>query len=265
MELKILEALARYNYLTTSHMVKRLGFCKHGSYLNKFLNHLKERRLIYVVEAPSQKEYFYCLTPRGVKVLMANHDWDDVDIKRPKGRPPGIKTDHNHRYHFTNCLIDLYKASQEHGFYIHWCDLYTEKIGKVQSKARINLGDGRYIEADAIFLLDVGGDEKLFILEYEKKPDISRIYEKMIKYRRMIYRKEPTETLRAQKKMTEKKSPRILYVFEDEQKMMSVRQRMIDSKMFNDIRRWFLFKTKEETANFVPGWLSLTGDRESMI
>lgn len=39
----------------------------------------------------------------------------------------------------------------------------------------------------------------------------------------------------------------------------------MSESVVNEKKMMSLFKTKEETANFVPDWLSLTGDKESMI
>lgn len=251
-EEQILRQLPRYLYLTTKHMIK-LGIATSGNNVNPHLKSLRDsrRNLIGYLEGDgNQKEYFYYLTKRGEDFIINNLDIPSHKIKRPVGRNSQLKLDHTHRFHFINCMIDLYNAMDANEFEMELCDYYYEYEGRA-SKAKVKLKRGDIVP-DCIFAMTKAKDQKLYrymyCLEYERKPQIKEIKAKLDLYLQAFKEKQP---------MTKYNYPnmmRVLYVFDTEKKMQSVIQRIKEDPRFNGAAAYFLFKYAEQTVDFFNGW-----------
>ncbi len=267
----ILLALAWFQMLTYEHMIELL-IDKHKPNLAKSLKPLRESRgnlvdSTYVVDAHDdkigiKKEVMFYLTDKGVKFLVDNYEYPDDKIKYPKGKNVLLTSDTHHRKRFLSCAIQLFRAAKIGQ--VKWHDFYFEYENR-RRKTRIDLDKG-YIEADMFFLLEV---EKpyLFGLEYERKPDIKRICDKIYNYVKAIAQGQPTTYLVSQGKMKYQRDMAVLYIFEDEKKMHSVIDRLAPDPVFQPYEDYFFFKTFEEImqGDFFNNWLTIYKERRSTI
>lgn len=267
----ILLALAWFQMLTYEHMIQ-LGLDKHKPNLFKYLKPLRESRgnlvdAVYVIDAHDnktgiKKEVMFYLTERGVRFLVDEFEYPEDKIKYPKGRNILLTSDTHHRKQFLSCVIQLFRAAKKGQ--VLWHDFYFE-YEKRRRKTRIDLDKG-YIEADMFFVLEL---EKhyLFGLEYERKPDIKRICEKIYNYVKAIAQGQPTTYLVSQGKMRFQRDMGVLYIFEDENKMRSVIERLSPDPIFKPYHDHFFFKSYEEImqGDFFSNWLTIYGVRKSII
>ena len=267
----ILLALAQYQMLTYKHLIQ-LGLGKHKPNLFKYLKLLRESRRklvdsIYIIDAHEnkvgiKKEVMFYLTKRGVRFLVDQIGYPEDKIKYPKGKITLLTSDTHHRKRLLSCAIELFKNAKKEE--IIWHDFYFEYDNK-RRKARINL-DERYIETDMLFLLEIQ-KQYLFGLEYERKPDINRICDKIYTYVKAIAQGQPTIHLVSQKKMVSHRDIAVLYVFEDEKKMYSVIDRLVSDFVFEQYNNHFFFKPFEEIikGSFFENWLTINKERKSIL
>ncbi|KAA3636348.1 MAG: hypothetical protein DWQ02_08385 [Bacteroidetes bacterium] len=267
----ILLALARFQMLTYDH-IKQLYIDKHSSNIHKALRPLRETRrklvdAVYIVDAHDnkvgiKKELMFYLTEKGANFLIDELEYPPEKIKRPKGRIDLLTSDSHHRKQMISCVIELFASAEKKQ--ILWHDFYFEK-NRNRRKTRIDLDKG-YIEADMFFLLE---REKnyLFGLEYERKPDVKRIVDKIYKYVHAIAQGQPTTYLVSQGKMKFQRDMAVLYIFEDQVRMESVIDRLATDPIFKKYENYFFFKSYDEVrrGDFFEGWLNVYKQRVSMF
>lgn len=183
---KILLALARYKFLTTSQMIT-LGISNRRSNLSVMLKPLKESKRALVgemefgfVPSKGRLENFYYLKQRGKNAILDSGLLDVDEIKYPRGRNVMFTQDYFHRKYTIDCHIACDLAAEEHGFEVLAFDRYFDKVGNnrtggnLQAKTKIEI-DGDYIIADATLLLKKGDVTRLFALELYNDRNVKRI------------------------------------------------------------------------------------------
>lgn len=183
---KILLALARYKFLTTSQMIT-LGISNRRSNLSVMLKPLKESKRALVgemefgfVPSKGRLENFYYLKPRGKKVILESGRLEEDEIKYPRGRNVMFTQDYFHRKYTIDCHIACDLAAKEQGFEVLAFDRYFDKVGNnrtggnLQARTKIDI-DGDYIIADATLLLKKGDITRLYALELYNDRNVKRI------------------------------------------------------------------------------------------
>lgn len=264
---EIMILLARYQMLTYQHLID-LGIDKHKSNLYKYLKPLRQTRSnlvdsMYITDDHAgrdniKKEVMFYLTPKGVKFLVDELEMKEELIKYPKGKRFLLTTDTHHRKQFISCAIKAFEDCE-----ILWHDFYYEQDNR-RRKTRIDLDKG-YIESDMLFLAHKN-KPYLYAMEYERKPDIKRIVEKLEQYMYAIAQGQPATYLVAQGKMQKPRDIAVLYIFEDEKKMHSVIDRLKQNPSIDKFKNNFFFKSFEVIGEtkFPDHWLNIYKQRVSM-
>lgn len=221
----ILEALARYKYLTISQFVT-LGLSGKGShknYLNTLLIKMRRGRNALVGHIPfsgvykfQNREYVYYLTSKGVEALILHHRYDDNIIKRPIGTSSMYDRDYLHRKYFIDIQISLYQWAEKNGYSVPLFDTYFDYVGSsrkrsLRAKTSILLDPNtkKRVIPDGLFFLDKKGVKSLYALELHMGNDTGRAMEQIRNHKRTLDNGSASEHYGFTK------GNRILYVFQN--------------------------------------------------
>jgi hypothetical protein len=205
--LKALELLAKFKYLSTSQFIK-LGLASSqpavSRILQRFFKAKKEKdeseakliksplinKLTFPLDPKRGKlENLYCLNKRGATILSEYLDKDINEIEYIKGSSFFAK-DYAHRVTQIDYYIELYLNSIEQNFTIEFFHSYYDKQGAnrsntsqmLESRTKLYYADGSYYIPDAIYktreiISDGSWQEFYYVLEIHKGKDTKRAIE----------------------------------------------------------------------------------------
>ncbi len=189
---KILEALARYKFLTSSQMI-RLGISKRRSNLSVMLKPLKETKRAFIGEmqfafipTKGRLENFYYLKNKGKRILL-DSGMEETEIRIPKGRTVMFTQDYFHRKYTIDCHIACDLSAVQHGVKVLFFDRYFDKTGNnrisknLQAKTKVAT-DLDYIIADGSLLIESEHGSKLYALELYNDKNTKRILRQLDKH-----------------------------------------------------------------------------------
>ncbi len=251
-KLKILESLAKYKFLTTKQML-RLGIVKYRTNLVPLLKDLRERHrpLIAKISFAVHPKYgrledVYYLTKWGVKFLVENLDYEKENIRYPIGTSSLFFRDYFHRLFTIDFHIEYEKWANENDYEVLFFHTYFDKVGANRSKTKkrlealtkIELNDGKdYIIADAISMFQTPKRKYLFSLEVYNGKDTKRIIKQLKKH--IIALSEGKPSLQ----YNFKRGSKVIVLFELENTMKAVIERLNQDEDFEEFENYFLFKT----------------------
>lgn len=135
-------------------------------------------------------------------------------------------------------------------------------------KTRIELPKRKYLEPDAIFMLDTPKGKKLFCLEYENEDYTKKSYQKVANHVHALNMKSPS------KKYKHNKAHKTLFIYKNPATMESVMEKVKEN--ISGIGNWFLFKTYDKVCtpvdfknptsrsqkprNFLTDWRTVNGE-----
>ena len=198
--LKILELLKRFKYLSSSQLIK-LGVASSQPATSRILQRFFKNK-DGVIKSPlinkltfqphptrGKLENLYCLNKRGALFLSEYLDKDLSEIEYVKGSGFFAK-DYFHRVTQIDYHINLYLQSQKEGFTIDFFYNYFDKTGsnnsnsnqRLEAKTKIIYEDGSFFIPDGIYQITKQLDNKqtqnyLFVLEVHKGNDAKRAVE----------------------------------------------------------------------------------------
>ena len=191
-QIKVLEALAAYKFLTYKQMIT-LGIENHSSNLSTLVSSMIKKRKSYIQKIPHQPGIpakFY-LTKRGADVLL-ELDWKDTNIHYPKSR---ITTDTQDQKHRT-CIIDLHislvRDSSSEQTQVLFCDRYFDTVGSnrvsrnLKSKTALPWKN-KSVKADMVFMLKTPYQKELYIVELENGKDVKKTITKCIEHAEVLF------------------------------------------------------------------------------
>lgn len=201
--LQILEALARYKFLTVSQMLKLgLGGQKnHKQYLQRILKQTRERKrpTLACIKFDGtykyqKREYVYYLTKRGVEQLLNNTELENHHINRPVGTSSLFERDYTHRMMHIDMMISLYSWCEFKQSKVIFFDSYydyesTQKRGAPISKTNVTIDSerGTRIIPDGIYLIQKSsGKYELFAWEIHMGRDKQRIMRQLVAHKTAI-------------------------------------------------------------------------------
>jgi len=248
---KILFALARHKFLTTSQFL-RLGASSTQSNLSRAFRELKTRKLLAVegfaqpVREGNKHRYkklesFYYLTKRGAEIVMERLDYEPEKVKYPKGKANFFNLHYWHRKYTIDCEIEAIFWAKSKGYEVQISDREFDKAGsnrngKGHAKTKIPCSNSKYIIPDANFVLFNGTDHKLFTLELHHKKSARVIANQLVNH---VYAlKNGGVGLH----YGINKLHRILNVFIDEPKMKIVMGHLSKMDVFEEMEQFFIFK-----------------------
>ncbi|MEM7106458.1 MAG: hypothetical protein AAF502_25255 [Bacteroidota bacterium] len=272
-QVKILEALGRYKFLSRSQFA-RLGIEQYNSNYTKYSKPLLERKLIGVIDArPYDLGFIYYLKERGAKIISEHLQTNFGGLNYVKSEPTLSPQTLYHRKYAIDCQIELFKSCETNGIEIDFYERDIETIGSLkkdkmlQRKTRVPINKGQFLEPDAIFRIITPKGRKLYCFELENATFTKKSFEKIMKHVRALNMKSPSQ------KYNHEKAHRVLMVYKDAGIMKSVMSKM--EQHLTNINKWFLFKSYDDVAtpvslkkstftiadekDFFSNWLTLNG------
>ncbi len=272
-ELKILESLARYKYLTVSQM-HTLNIIKNKNGLYERLRKLKgrskpyiEKNIFGVYPGKGRLEDFYYLTIPGQKFLIENLDLEQEDIKLPKGTSSLFARDYFHRFETINFYIYLDKWANETNTNILFLDYYFDKIGdnrtnkNLRAKNKIEIEQtGGYIIPDIVIKFLYQNKPYLFFMEQHNGKDTKKLL------KQLYYHLLALEEGKGAEKYKLEKNHRVAIVFEFESILKATLERLQEIEDFKGFEHFFIFKTNESLKKeFFSNWITLDNKISSFI
>ncbi len=274
-KLKILESLAKYKFLTTKQFL-RLGIVKYRSNLVPLLKDLRDRQrpLISRVSFGIHPKYgrledVYYLTKWGVRFLIENLNYEKDKIRYPIGTSSLFFRDYFHRIYTVDFHIEYSLWAKRNEYNILFFYTYFDKVGANRSKhkkrlealTKIELNNGEdYIIADAISMFETPERKYLFSLEVYNGKDTKRIINQLKKH--IIALSEGKPSLQ----YNFKRGSRVIAVFELENTMKAVLDRINKEEDFEEFEDYFLFKTIDDVKkDFFNHWFNLKFKEKTFI
>ena len=267
----ILEALARFKYLTPKQFMKIGVGTSQITYLRKNLQYLRERRKPLIschsFNFPDPKkgriESLHFLKPHGKKACLEELFLEEDEIRMPIGNSIAYK-DYFHRVTTIWFHIALWQWANSHGRNITLFDTYFDKTGNnrvsgnLRAKNRLTLANGEYLIPDATIILEhTDGNKELFLFEMHRGDDAGRAIRQIYKHCKAQYLGSPQTEYGLQQPY------QILIIFEFERCMnATIKQAQTHPRLANMLE-YFLCKTQDEILNsdFCEGWITLSGKR----
>ena len=255
--LKILELLKRFKYLSSSQLIK-LGVASSQPATSRILQRFFKNK-DEVIKSPlinkltfqphptrGKLENLYCLNKRGALFLSEYLDKDLSEIEYVKGSGFFAK-DYFHRVTQIDYHINLYLQSQKEGFTIDFFYNYFDKTGsnnsnsnqRLEAKTKIVYEDGSFFIPDGIYKItktisDGTKQQFYYILEIHKGNDTKRAIETIEKNIKAL-----VDGCIA-KKHNYKYSHRVVMIFDSETIKISVLKRLNNIKKFTEFKDYFL-------------------------
>ena len=272
-QIKLLEKLAQYKYLTTSQM-HRLGILKHKQGLYQILRELKDSskskidfKNFGIAPGIGKLESFYFLTKHGIDFLINDLEYED-EIKAPIGNSSLFARDYFHRKYTVDFYIYLDSFLNENNGHIDFLDYYFDKVGNnrvngnLRAKNKIDLNaEGSYIIPDIVTQFKARDNDFLFLFEQHNGKDTKKLIKQL--YNHLLVLEQGS----ASTKYKFHKSNRVVVVFEFESIKKATMKRLSELETFKPFNKFFIFKTNKELENndFLNNWSLINGEKTTFI
>jgi len=272
-QIKTLEMLATYRYLTGQQMMK-LGVCKNKHTLSRLLAPLAREKKAYikvfsfgVQVGVGRLPFLYCLTPRGARLLAEYWQCDPKEIRNPKGVKI-FSRDYHHRVATIDFEIELKQFAEIHELNVSLFNTYFDVTGannhpdpdvRRLSKNRIPIGDIYFIP-DAIIKIDGANKSWVFTLEVHNGFDTKRLQRQLEKHLLALNQGTVSTFLNYPY------AHRILSILEDRKALKAVLNRICADVAFQEALPFFAFSTLEDIReNFVKNWWFADGVERPLV
>ncbi len=263
----ILEALARYKFLTYTQMMK-LGIERHRSNLSLLLKGLRESKLPMVKKIPHGmgEEVKHYLSEKAVPILKELCGLEEHEIHCPKGTILTHTQDEVHRTSIIDFHIALDLACKDESVSLLFCDRYFDTIGNnrveknLKSKTAFEMEGAASIKPDITFMLHSTIQNELFLVELERGRNAKKSIEKAVKHA------EAMLTGAVNKRYDFQRGYRILWIFEYENVIDSVLKELSSQSLFEPLTEYFLFKPLSQIGeNIFLSWRNIAGKERRMF
>lgn len=265
----IIKALAQYQYLTNSQIMK-LGISDSIQVIRRNIRELADENRAFIGSIKygtnhktGKREYFHYLKKKGVRLLLDHLFYQPEQIKAPKNKNPNITTDYQHRKATIDFQITVSQYMQQHDGKVLFFDTYYERIGNNRtgtSRAKTAVERKQnYLLADALFMIEVPLEDRykkyLYAFEMHNTNSTKNIFEQLYRYLECL------ELGSITLKYGFDRASRILSVFEDANKMHNTLKRIKAHRSFENVRKFYLFKPLEEILNdgIFTKWIDASG------
>ncbi len=269
-EIKILENLNKYRYLTTSHFLL-LKLEKYKRNIYPHLKHLLSLKLIDknvfgVCPKNGKLEDFYFLTSKGANFLIDNFYYEPQEIARPKNINSLFFRDYHHRKSTIYFNIFLNQWLEQQGGEIEFFYNYFDKTGsnrtqnRLKAKTKIPLGGNKSFIPDGVFKYTIGNKTTLAFLEIHNGKDTARAIRQIKTYLKAF------EGDIVQKLFNYDRATRVYYVLENRaylSHLIKALKNDDDLFYFYDFFRFKTFASLE--ADFFNNWETIGGDFEKFL
>ncbi len=268
-EIKILENLNKYRYLTTSHLL----LLKTEKYKRNIYPHLKtlmslkliDRNAFGVCPKNGKLEDFYFLTSKGANFLINNLYYEPTQIARPKNLNSLFFRDYHHRKSLIYFNIFLNQWLEQKGGNVEFFYNYFDKTGstktknRLKAKTRISLG-ANYFISDGVFKYKIGDKNYLSFVEIHNGKDTARAVRQIKAYIKAF------EGDIVQKLFNYDRATRVYYILENDtylNHLTNALKKDDDLIYFYDFFRFKSFSSLE--ADFFNNWKTINGDFEKFL
>lgn len=261
-QLKALEALKTFRYLTVKQFVK-LGIYKSEKGLrDKVLARLRLEPYPLIsstdfgfVAGKGRLESVHCLTKRGALVLA---DLDRVGLEAipyPTGAIQ-FSRDYEHRLEFISLHIALRQYAERTGQTVDFFHSYFDSVGNQRQKnsqlirsTQVFLGSKAIIPDGNFRLAMLDGQTRLFSLELHKGNNTAKILEQLENHAVLI------EKELLPKKYNHPFDNYVLSVYDHQGTLEAVKKRFQDSARFKQYQAHYAFNLWEVAqTDFAQGW-----------
>jgi len=271
--LEVLKALSYFHYLTSQQLVD-LGIAKSVDSLNNwalakllpppkakggkhrpsryFCNSLRYGNTD-ATQAGVKLPYMHYMTQRGLDYLKWACEEELTGEKIWIPTPKEVLTnDYFHRQHYVDAHICIRRWAQNVGAEIDfWNHDYqgdrtepVNSIGRPPSVNSITLSDGSEIKPDGIFGMTCNGESRLFVLELHNRTPPKGVVAQL--HRNFI----ALETVRAKfLEYSVRNDPIVLSIHSDQTTLTSVRSRIAQNGIFENVKRGLLFALLADLKN----------------
>lgn len=264
-QLEIVEALARYKFLTVS-LIEILLQDRTKRQIQTYVRQLISTknpliaRIVYPPHPVNGKlENLYYLTSHGVKFLIDELGYIGENIKYPKNLGTLLFRDYYHRVNTIKFQVYLCKWLDNNSLELNFLYSYYDKtggnrvkgaeVGKLTAKTKIELDAEIYILPDCIFSITAKNKPYLFLMEMHQGKDTGKLLNQIRGHRKAL------ETGRATTKFNLDVGARSLFIFELEATKQAVLNRINEINDISEYKDYFLFKTLDEVeSNFFSNW-----------
>ncbi len=266
-QIQVLQALARYKFLTYSQMMQ-LGIERHRSNLSTLLKDLRESSFPMVKKIPHGMgdEVKHYLTEKSISVLQDLCELEESEIHCPKGTILTDTQDQVHRTRIIDFHIALDLACQQEGVTLLFCDRYFDTVGNnrveknLKSKTAFEYKPNSSIKPDMAFKLQTTSQEELFLVELENGRDAKKTVEKCIRHGEAVL------TGSVNQRYDFNRGYRVLWVLEFEATLESVLGKLAGLPLFQNLTEYFLFKSLSQMGKEVfLGWHNVAGNERKMF
>ena len=254
----ILEALARYKFLTTGQLLW-LGIMTDRANLNREIKKLRDRKkpllatISFGVDPRVGKlENFHTLTLHGVAYLREQLQLPLDEIKHLKGTSSVFHRDYFHRLSMINFMISLDLWSMDQMKEITFFDSYFDTTGNANrdknlvSKTRIDIPEHKSLYADGICMLHSPGQQALYAVEMYRGKDTARVLQQLRLYAHALASGAINE------KYDHGQAVRVLLIFDQQSNMESVLEQLATDPFFEHVRPYFLLKAYQDILDRAP-------------
>jgi len=269
----ILQELARYKFLCTSHLLK-LNVLKDRNNVNRELGYLRKQEhpliatLKFSVDPKRGRlESFHYLTQAGKRWLIHELDYEESDIKLPNG-----KVDFSHIYWHHRHTLDIEIAMRQWLYItkgeVMVCDRYFDKQHKDKKKGgsrntcAFPLPTGQYVNPDLVCLWsEANSTKRLLLLELHRGHDQQKLMKQIANHIQLLHLGIPHHQFNASHGL--KKGHRLLVVVEEKSTIKSIKNRLrqyLGSKG-EEYAPFICFKALDEidAQSFGSNWQTITG------
>jgi len=261
--IKILEAVAIFKFLNTSHLI-RLWIAKHKPNLNKAFKELSLLNMIgkltfWVHPKLWRLQNYYYLKPKGKNFLIEHLQYNENRIKMPIGTSSMFFRDYYHRTNAIDFQIELYLYVLKNRWEILLYDTYydytwsTKKNLPLKAKTKLIFADGSFFIPDAIMKLRLNGEIKIYTFEIYNGQDTKRVMQQLQKHIQSLQEGLPSIVL------DEKKGSKVLLLFDSPSCMRAVMARVCGESIFLNFKNLFLFCDTQTSNTQFNSWCSCDG------
>ena len=259
----MLRKLAHYKYLTVSHCIA-LGIGKSKDRCGRYFLDMKkvglvDRQIHFGVSENAKRkgfllrhrqEYLRHLTPEGAKFLNRNTDLEFSQIRHPKRAGKRLKNDYFHRVSTVFTHISFEKRVEENGYSNSKVLLYYDNSNKGNTKGKFDAETRLPLERDKHFTPDMicsytDANQKPHVLciEIYNGNKVGRVVIQLEKLFAIL----DTST-KIEERIEVDTVPRIIVIFDNENLMLKVKERVFSSHFFavEGIHKLLLFALDTE-------------------
>lgn len=268
--LKALEALGTYKFLTVPQMV-RLGVNAHEQSVQRTLRRFKEKKRfpkLFVdkkdfgfIAGRGNLHSVYYLTHHGANLLAEYWRVDHTSINYPK-REPDFGRDYFHRWYTVDVHISLRQWAEVASVEVKFVHTYFDYVGSNRSKGknplrnrtRIDLKGDSFFVPDMVYLVTgPDGSQDLAVIEIHNTKDTKRFLEQMENHALAVQLGAVAQTYDQTKEL--EINNRILWVFSHDSTMLAAMKRIRQDRRFSALHQLVEFNTvKDVRKDFAAGW-----------